>query len=213
MTVASLSRLRDDDRKVVPLDTSDEAIVAGLRGGEPWASTALYDRYAGAIERMLRRTLGYERHADFEDLLHEVFVQALSSANQIKDAAALLAWLRTITTRVAIRTIRRRKARNWLRFLAPEEIPEIEVSDPSQEIRQACTAFYCLVRKLPATEQVVFTLRYVDGLELQQLALACELSLSTTKRRLLKAETRFFALAAGDTVLSSWMKEDRKCPT
>jgi RNA polymerase sigma-70 factor (ECF subfamily) len=213
MKGAPLSRHRDDDRKVVPLDTSDAAIVSGLQSGEPWAANALYDRYSAPIERMLRRTLGYERHADFEDLLHEVFVQALSSAPQLKDAVALLAWLRTITTRVAIRTIRRRKARNWLRFLAPEEVPEIEVSDPSQEVRQACGSFYCLVRKLPAKEQVVFTLRHVDGLELGQLAEACEMSLSTAKRRLLKAETRFFTLAADDPVLSSWMTEDKKWST
>jgi RNA polymerase sigma-70 factor, ECF subfamily len=213
MKGAPLSRLRDEDRKVVPLDTSDAAIVAGLRRGEPWAANALYDRYAAPIERMLRRTLGYERHADFEDLLHEVFVQALSSAAQLNDAAALLAWLRTITTRVAIRTIRRRKARNWLRFLSPEEIPEIEVNDPSQEVRQACGSFYCLVRKLPATEQVVFTLRHVDGLELGQLAEACAMSLSTTKRRLFKAEARFVALASSDPVLSSWVKEDSKWST
>lgn len=213
MATTPLSRLRDNDRKVVPLDTSDAAIVAGLRTGEPWAANALYDRYAAVIERMLRRTLGYERHADFEDLLHEVFVQALASTKHLRDAAALLAWLRTISTRVAIRTIRRRKARNWLLFLAPEEIPELEVSDPSHEVRQACSSFYCLVRKLPATEQVVFTLRYVDGLEIASLAEACDMSLSTTKRRLAKAEARFFSLAASDPVLSSWLKEGKTWST
>jgi RNA polymerase sigma-70 factor, ECF subfamily len=210
MNGVPLARLHNEDRKVVPLDTSDAAIVSGLRRGEAWAANALYDRYASAMERMLRRTLGYERHADLEDLLHEVFVQALSSAHQMKDAAALLAWLRTIATRVAIRTIRRRKARHWLRFFAPEEVPEIEVCDPSHEVRQAYSSFYVLVRKLPANEQVVFTLRHVDGLELAQLAEACEISVSTTKRRLMKAEARFYALAASDPVLSSWVKEDSK---
>lgn len=213
MARAPLSPLRDDDRKVLPFDTSDAAIVTGLRRREPWAANALYDKYAAIIDRMLRRTLGYERHADFEDLLHEVFVQALSSPHQVRDATALLAWLRTITTRVAIRTIRRRKARNWLYFLAPDEVPEIEVLDPSHEVRQACTSFYALVRKLPATEQVIFTLRYVDGLEIAPLAEACELSLSTAKRRLVRAETRFFSLASSDPVLSSWLRENKKWST
>jgi RNA polymerase sigma-70 factor (ECF subfamily) len=196
--------------QVIPLDGSDARIVAGLRRDESWAADALYDRYAPAIERMLRRTLGYERHADFEDLLHEVFVEALSSAHQLRDSVALLAWLRTIAVRSAIRTIRRRKARSWLRFSRPEELPETETEDPPPEVRQAYASFYDLLSKIPAVEQVVFTLRYVEGMELTELATTCEVSLSTAKRRLWKAESRFARLAQRDPILSHWIVEGSK---
>ena len=193
--------------KVIPLDRSDAGILAGLRRDETWAANALYDRYAVPIERMLRRTLGYEKHADFEDLLHEVFVEALSSAHQLRDSVALLSWLQTIAARSAIRVIRRRRARSWLRFLKPDELPDIEVDDASPEVRQAYAAFYRVLSKLPAAEQLVFTLRHIEGMEVLQLADTCNTSLSTAKRRLGKAEARFSRLAHQDPVLVGWIEE------
>lgn len=201
------SDLSQEERKVVPLDTSDASIVAGLLREELWAANALYDRYAPAIERMLRRTLGYERHADFEDLLHEVFLQALCSASQLRDHVALLAWLQTIATRIAYRTMRKRKARSWLRFNEPDQLPEIEAADTPPEIRQACESFYRLVEKMPVTEQIVFNLRYVEGMDVARVAHACGLSLSSAKRRLGKAEQRFARLAERDPILKGWLEE------
>jgi RNA polymerase sigma-70 factor (ECF subfamily) len=203
-------QLRANDHKVIPLNRSDAAIVTGLLREELWAANALYDRYAAPIERMLRRTLGYERHADFEDLLHEVFLQALTSAHQLRDSTALLAWLQTIAARIAFRTMRRRKARSWLRFREPEEVPEIEASDTPPEIREACESFYCLVDKLPATEQIVFNLRYVEGMDVAQVARVCDVSLSTAKRRLAKAEERFARLVGRDPILQTWIEEGSK---
>lgn len=201
---------REGDPKVIPLHRNDAAIVAGLLREELWAANALYDQYAAPIERMLRRTLGYERHADFEDLLHEVFLQALTSAHQLRDATALLAWLQTIAARIAFRTMRRRKARNWLRFREPEEVPEIEAIETPPEIREACESFYCLVEKLPAKEQIVFNLRYVEGMEVAHLASVCGISLSTAKRRLTQAEERFAKLAGRDPILKTWIEEGSK---
>lgn len=199
-----------ETNKVVPLDTSDEAIVRGLASGEMWAADALYDRYAAPVERMLRRTLGYERHTEIEDLLHEVFIQALTSAPQLRDSVALLAWLQTIAARVAFRTMRRRRARSWLRFHAPEEMPDMVARDAPLEARQACATFYRLLDRLPATEQLVFTLRYVEGMEVARVAHTCQVSLSTAKRRLSKAEQRFGRLAAREPALKPWLENGGK---
>lgn len=196
----------DDERKVVPLRKSDQAIVLGLVNREPWAANALYDCYAPAIERMLRRTLGHERHADFEDLLHEVFVQALASAHTLADSTALLAWLQTIAARIGFRTMRRRRALAWLRFREPEFVPEVEVEDAPPEVREACQSFYRVLERLPPAERMVFQLRYVEGMELTQVASSCGFSLSTTKRRLASAEERFAKLARREPRLAVWLE-------
>lgn len=208
--VSDPSKKLHDDPQVVPFSKSDEAIMRGLATGEPWAANALYDRYAGPVERMLRRTLGYERHTEIEDLLHETFVQALTSAPQLRDSTALLAWMQTIAARVAFRTMRRRRARAWLQFLAPEQLPEVAAPDAPPEVRRDCAAFYCLLERLPATEQLVFTLRYVEGMEVARVAETCKTSLSTAKRRLAKAEERFGRLAASDPHLKHWVQESKR---
>lgn len=197
----------EPESNVVPLSVSDEAIVRGLVAEEQWAADALYDRYAGAIERMLRRTLGRERHTDIEDLLHDVFLQAIVSADKLRDSVALLAWLQKIAVHTAYRAMRRRRARSWLRFYEPERLPEVFVDDVSPELREAYSAFYDLLQRIPASEQLVFTLRYVEGMELTRIADACDVSLSTAKRRLAKAEARFSTLASRDPVLAGWIGE------
>ncbi len=196
-----------ESARVVPLSTSDEAIIKGLVAGERWAANALYDRYAKPIARMLRRTLGRERHADLEDLLHEVFVEALRSAHSLRDTVALLAWLQTITTRIAIRTIRRRKARSWLRFYEPENVPDVGTPSVPPEARHACRRFYVVLGKLPVSEQIVFSLRYIEGMEIPRVADACQTSLSTAKRRIKRAKERFLRLAADEPELAHFLEQ------
>jgi len=208
--LAQAPKPRSADSNVVPLSTSDDAIVQGLKSGEPWAADALYERYAASIERILRRTLGGERHTELSDVLHDVFVEAIHSAPSLRDSVALLAWLQKIAVHTAYRTMRRRRARSWLWFRQPEDLPTVVHDDPAPEVRQAYAAFYDLLKRLPAREQLVFTLRYVEGMEIAEVALLTETSLSTVKRQLALAETRFTKLAERSPVLSGYLTEGTK---
>jgi RNA polymerase sigma-70 factor (ECF subfamily) len=66
---------------------------------------------------------------------------------------------------------------------------------------------------MPDAERVVFALRYVDGMELSPIAVACEISLATVKRRLARAEQRFAAAARRDNVLRAWLEEGNRWTT
>ncbi len=191
----------------LPVGRSDEELVAGLRASEPWASAALFDRYAPAAERVLRRLLGPEANAELADLVQDVFVQALSSQGRLRDAQALSAWMRTIATRTAYRAIRSYQARRWLRFWDPGELPDIHVEGIEPEVSEAYRRTYRLLQRMPAIERIAFVLRHVEKLELKQIAGACDVSLATIKRRLTRAQQRFARAAAHDTVLCSWLEE------
>ena len=67
----------------------DGALVAGLRASEPWAQTALFDRYAPRLERLLRRLIGGDHDVDVADLVHDTFVQAFVAIEQLDDPKAL----------------------------------------------------------------------------------------------------------------------------
>lgn len=197
----------------LPVARDDAAIVAGLRAGEPWARAALFDRYAPHVERMLRRVLGHERHADMADLVQDAFVQALASIDGLRDAEALLAWMSTIAARTAYRAIRKRRARRWLRFWEPAEIPEIAVDDVDPAVREAHRRTYAVLDRMPAEERLLFALRYIDGMELPRMAALRDVSLATVKRRLARAEERFTKLAERDEVLRSWIQEGGRWTT
>ena len=51
-----------------------------------------------------------------------------------------------------------------------------------------------------------FALRFVDGMELTEVAAACETSLATIKRRLARAGARFEAAARRQPVLEEWLE-------
>jgi len=193
--------------RALPATRDEQGLVEGLRAAEPWARAALFDRYAPGVERILRRMLGPDGDGELADLVQEVFVRALSALEQLRDVGALSAWMQTIAARTAYRAIRTRRARRWLRFWEPHELPEIAVDDVAPEIAEAFRRTYALLDRMPAAERMVFTLRHVEKLELEQIAGACEISLATVKRRLGRAQQRFARAAARDDVLRGWLEE------
>ena len=74
------------------------------------------------------------------------------------------------------------------------------------EVLDAYRRTYLLLDRLPADERIAFALRYIEGMELAQVAVVCDVSLATIKRRLGRAEQRFTAGARGDAVLCRWLE-------
>jgi RNA polymerase sigma-70 factor (ECF subfamily) len=182
----------------------DVALVEAFRRGDPVARAALYDRYADHVHRVLYRVLGFDR--DLGDLHHDVFVRALGSLGRLEDPAALKAWLTMIAVHVARSAITRRRRRSWLWFLPSDEVPEVEAADATGEVRDALRATYVALDTLPPDERIAFALRFVEGMELTEVAAACGTSLATIKRRLARAGAGFEAEARKHPVLAAWLE-------
>jgi RNA polymerase sigma-70 factor (ECF subfamily) len=180
----------------------DHALVEGLRRGDAAARKELFERFAPHVERVLVRVLG--RDPELADALHDTFVQAFASVTSLRDASALKAWLSMVAVYTARGIIRRRKVRRWLRFWAPEDLPETAAPGPSAEDSWAVARVYALLDRLPADHRIAFSLRYVEGMSLQEVAEACACSLATVKRRLSRAQTSFLEASRTDPVLAEW---------
>jgi RNA polymerase sigma-70 factor, ECF subfamily len=205
---------RPHELRVVPQsdqrERSNQELVDGLREGQSWARDELFDRYVALVERTLRRILGRELHVDLADLIHDCFVQTLDSLDRLREADALPGWIRSIAVHVAYRSIRARRARSWLLFWEPAAIPHVPAGDADPEIRDAYVRTYAVLDRLGADDRIAFVLRNVEGLELEELAIACSVSLSTIKRRLARAERRFAAIATRDPVLCEWLEGGKR---
>lgn len=187
----------------LPIPESEVALVAALQAGRAEARKALFDRYSNDVERILYRILGPD--PDAVDLLHDVFVVALSSIGQLRDPHALAGWLRGITVNKARKHILRKQRWRFIQLFAPSDVPEREAPSAPLEVSAALRCTYQVLGKLPADERVAFALRFVDGMELTAVAQACEVSLATIKRRLTRAESTFKALAADQPELAEWL--------
>jgi RNA polymerase sigma-70 factor (ECF subfamily) len=182
----------------------DAALVDAFRRGDPGARAAFYDRYADHVHRVLYRLLGFDR--DLADLHHDVFVRALGSLPRLSDPSALKGWLTMIAVHVAHSAITRRRRKSWLWFLPGDELPEVDAATASGEVLDALRATYAVLDTLPVDERIAFALRFIDGMELTEVAAACDTSLATIKRRLARASDRFAAEARKHPVLESWLE-------
>lgn len=186
----------------------DETLVKFLKSRHPGAMEALYDRYAGHVQRVLTRVMGFDR--DLNDLIQDVFIEAFTHIESVKDGAALKAWLTTLSVFTARQCIRKRKRRRvyWVRDSADHmEIP-VSGIDPSD--RELLQLTYRVLDTMPLNDRIVFSLRYIEGMEIAETAAACRTSVSTVKRRLKKAELRFLAIARRYPVLTELIEHGNR---
>ena len=190
----------------LPFAGDDAALLAAMRAGSPAALATFHDRYQALVHRTLLGVLGPER--ELSDLHQDVLVGALGALDRIRDPGALRAWLTSITIFTARTFLRQKARRRWLRFLPWDELPEPAAAISHPEVSEALRATYAILDTLPVDERLAFALRFVEGMELSEAALACGVSLATIKRRIARAEARFTALARGAPgVDPEWIKK------
>jgi RNA polymerase sigma-70 factor, ECF subfamily len=190
----------------------DCSLIAGIRRGDAAAATAFYQRYRGLVERTLVRILGFD--SELADAVQDTFIRALGSTRLLRDPKALPSWIIRISVCTASDVIRRRKrGRLFHLFSETDDLPEPAVSacDSASDLesRRALRAAQAVLDGLPVKERIAFSLRRLDGMELRDVAHACNCSLATIKRRLARAEQRFLSRAEKQPELRSWLAENK----
>jgi RNA polymerase sigma-70 factor (ECF subfamily) len=182
--------------------TDDASIIDALRRGTGAGAAALYDRYAALLSRTVRRLMGAD--SEHDDMVQQVFVAALASAHRVRDPQALRGWLVTVAVNTVRSELRRRRYRRWIAPTADvHELTPEHYDDP--EARELLARVYAILEKLGIDERIAFTLRYINGSSLEDVAAACGCSLATAKRRLKAAELRVQKLAAKEPALAVYM--------
>jgi len=186
----------------------DAALVAGVRARNPTALAEFHDRFALPVRRVLWGILGPDQ--DLSDLHQDVFVTALQSIDGLKQPEALPGWLKSIAVHTARKCIEKRFSRQ--RFAAntpPDDAAEASEVDPrpQADAREVLRAIHTVLDGLPVSERIAFALRHMEGLDLTEVAAACEASLATVKRRLARAESEFAERARRCPVLAECIEK------
>jgi RNA polymerase sigma-70 factor (ECF subfamily) len=188
-----------------PCTLGPEELVRGLKAAEPKAERALLQAETAHVERMLTRILGF--CSELDDLTQEVFIRAFARIAELREPESLRAWLNSFAVFVAREAIRRKRRRRWLVFLPTGETPEPAASVASLEARTALRVFYEVLDGFGTDERIAFTLRFVEGMELTEVAEACQVSLATIKRRLKRASDDFYLRGRARAELVDWFEE------
>ncbi len=208
--VLSLHDSRPGHAKVEALAArlDDVSLVGAIRRGDRAATAELFDRHAPRVRRTLLRVLGHD--ADLADHVQDVFTRALGEIDKLRDPDRLSSWLTSIAVFVARGTIRKRTRWRWLRFAPPEEIPEVAAAVADETVSEELRATYAVLEEMDADLRIAFALRFMDGMELKEAAVACDVSLATIKRRLKRAEEDFVFRAEKKPALAERLERGRR---
>jgi RNA polymerase sigma-70 factor, ECF subfamily len=183
----------------------DAQLVAAALQGHGGAASAIWERYVVLVRSILRRSLGMR---DVEDQTQEVFLRLFDSLPNLRDPSALKSFVFGIALRVAGTELRHRRMQWWLRLTPTGEPADNQLAhhdDP--EAKVALGRLYAILDQLGTRARLAFVLRYVEGMELTEVAAALEISLATTKRQLARAASRVFAMVEHDPALAQYLPQ------
>jgi RNA polymerase sigma-70 factor, ECF subfamily len=183
---------------------TDAMLVAALCGRDFAAAGRLYDRYAPNVRGMVHRMLGPD--AELDDVVQDVFVAAITSISKLREPSLLKSWLLGIAVGKVRDHLRTRWRRRWLSFLPTEELPERAVPSLDSQVdivQEVCS----ILDRLPPEERIALLLHRLEGLSLDEAAKTCNMSVSTFKRRVARAEAKFILRAKYHPALAEWRSQ------
>jgi RNA polymerase sigma-70 factor (ECF subfamily) len=185
-------------------DLTDGDLARALMTGQPWAPAAVWNRYASTVYAIANRALGREGEA--EDITQEVFYRLFARVHTLKEPSAFRSFVVSFAIRIVKWELRRRRVRRFVRLSESGEVPDAPVSGEDAEARQVLRRFYTLLDQLAPRERLVFSLRYLEAMTLEEVAAAMELSLSTVKRSVARAAARVSGWIAGEPDLLAFFE-------
>jgi RNA polymerase sigma-70 factor (ECF subfamily) len=143
-----------------------------------------YCRYVGAV---CLRISG--RRTEVDDLIQDVFAEAASSYDALREPEAVRGWLATIAVRVTRKRLRRLKLYALIGLAADADYERIADPHASPHERALVAAVYRVLDALDADDRIAFVLHQVEGETIDTVARLCGCSTTTAKRRIFRAKT------------------------
>ena len=163
-------------------------MVAQLQEGSEAAFRILVERYQDRIYRTVFALLRNPEEA--EDVAQEVFVEIYQTIGQFRGEAALSTWLYRLATSLALKNLRRARAKkrfayftSLLGFEPPDHAHPLALLVGQQQLEQLLAH----LARLPIQQQVAFTLRHEQELSYEQIAAVLGTTVAAVESLLFRA--------------------------
>jgi RNA polymerase sigma-70 factor (ECF subfamily) len=140
-----------------PAPALEARLVAAARDGDRAAFGRLYDRFAPIVHGVL---LSRVPRSDVDDLVQDVFLQAMRRLGSLRSAEAFGPWLAAIA--------RNRARDHWRRGEDTVELPEELPGSPHPE--GEAMSVLAAIRRLPEAYRETLVLRLVEGMTGPEIA-------------------------------------------
>ena len=174
--------------RIDPAGTNRD-LVLRARGGDRWAEEALYRRHSRTVARTVSRLLA--RSAEAEDVVQDAFVFAFSHLNELRDPEVFGRWVLQVAVRLVHRRFRQRRLLKLLGLdRGADELTLAAQADPraGPEVHAQLAEIDRALELLPARCRVAWILRYVEGCDIDEVAMTSGCSRATAKRLIARAQ-------------------------
>ena len=175
---------------------SEMELARALIDGVPNAPELAWERYSPLVHRIVSRAIGPD--AEVEDVTQEIFYRLFARIGTLRKPEALRSFVISFAIRIVKWELRRRRARRWLTLSETGDMPDEQVLVMDAESRYAIRRLYTMLDRLGTRERLVLVLRHVEGMTLEEIAEAMDLSLATVKRGLRRATSRVSQMVDSD---------------
>lgn len=182
-----MTTLLDRDTESEPLTTAE--LVRAAQSGDREAFGELFRRYERTVIAIAARRLNDFDEA--QELAQDVFIQAMTKLDQLRDAECFGGWLKSIAHRMAINRIVRRSS------AVPTEPEALEANCVEHRTplalaleQERCTQVRAGMERLRDLDRATLEAFYVRGQSLIEMSDEFAAPLGTIKRRLHVARKR-----------------------
>jgi len=183
--------------------TDDVTLVAALQARDERAYAQAWTELGPMVRRLVSRFFG--PGAEPLDLSQEVFVRFFRRIDELRNPEGLRGFLAGICLGVARNEARRTRVRRWVSLTPAGDLPEVSVPGSDLEARQAMQRLYAALNRANALDRSLYVARYLEKMEVDEVARAHDLSFGTAKRRLARATTRLNRILERDAALVAYL--------
>lgn len=189
-TTASLVASKPVAPAAQPLNSLTVAdLVRAAQTGDRKAAGELFERYQNMVLSVAYRRLG--DYTDAQELLQEVFVQALQKIEQLRTPECFGSWLRQITVRMAInRMVRGDRAVSTEPVMLEATVTSHETPDDRAITVERAKFVRDGLDRLRQMDRETLVAFYVNGQSLLEMSKDFDAPVGTIKRRLHVARQR-----------------------
>ena len=170
------------------LAISDEALIRQHLPHQPnQCFETLYSRYVGKVyQRCLSMTKDSDQAQDFT---HDIFIKAFAKLEGFQERARFSTWLYSIAYNYCadqLRLAKRLPTTSIEDSLAPYQV----VANESQVAEEAMSMVSQALKQLPEEDRRILSLKYEDGMSVEEIAQLYDLNVSTVKMRLKRSRDK-----------------------
>ena len=177
------------------MENENDILLDALKAGDREAFSRLVDLTSAHVYRVALQILGSSQ--DAEDAMQETYIKAMHSLADFEGRSSLTTWLYRIAVNEALMLVRKRKPQ--MMVMEQSDVDLKDENDPKEIIDWCCLPegemlssesrrfLDQAVQNLPPKLRMVFVMRDLEGLSIQETAAALDVTESVVKTRLLRA--------------------------